>query len=96
MARVAPSLSQAAHFSSLPAVANTLWPRAAQHLDRRRADAAGAAMDQHASRRLEPRAVHQIGPDGEKHFGQGRRIDQVDTPSGTGSTHKADATAYSA
>src|SRR5437773_2794519 len=28
MARSAPSFTQAAHFSALPAVANTLWPKA--------------------------------------------------------------------
>ena len=47
-----------------------------QQLDRRRADAAGAAMDQHALARLEPRGVHQIGPDREMHFRQRRGVDQ--------------------
>ena len=61
-----------------PAVAKT---RGAQHLgelDRGGADAAGAAMDQHALAADQPAALEDIVPDGEIGFRQRRGLDQVE------------------
>ena len=55
MARLAPELSQAWHFSSLPAVVKTVMAARREHLDRDDADAAGAAMDQQRLAGLQPR-----------------------------------------
>ena len=63
MARSAPSLSQALHFSAEPAVANTRAERIGEQ-DRRRADAARAAMDEEGLAGLEAAALEHIRPDG--------------------------------
>jgi hypothetical protein len=45
--------------------------------DRRRADAAGAAVDQHRLARPRIAALEQVGPDGEEGLGQRRRFDHL-------------------
>ena len=63
----------AAHFSSLPAVVSTRAPKALRELNGRRADAAGAAVNQDRSRRPSswPRSKH-VGPHGEERLGNAR------------------------
>ena len=49
-----------------------------KHLDRCGADPAGTAMDEHGLARLAPRAVDQIGPHREMHFGKRCRVCERD------------------
>ena len=78
---------------AVPAVAKTRAPKRLGQLDRGRADAAGAAMDEEDLARLQPAALEHIGPDGEEGLRQRRRLDQVEQPFGTGRHCGAGATA---
>ena len=56
----------------------TLSPNSLPERDRHRADAAGAAVDQHGLALGREAALEQVGPDGEQRFRQRRRLGQVE------------------
>jgi hypothetical protein len=78
IARVAPSSTQAAHFSAEPGRGVDRRAERLGKLDRRHADAARAAMDEEALARFEPAAQKDILPHGEERFRQRGRLHRVE------------------
>ena len=75
MAWCAPSCTQAAHFSALPAVVITVAPQGTRELDGGHANAAAAPLNQQDLPGLQARTVKNIAPHGEEGLGQRGRLD---------------------